>query len=508
MSKAPLIEKVCRAMRESAMTEPGDRVILGLSGGADSVCLLLVLAELSAEMDFRLRAVHVEHGLRDSAQRDAAFVQSLCEREGIPLHTEHVRAAEYAAEHGLSVEEAGRMLRAQACLLAAGEWDADCALAGEAAPGRIRIALAHHMEDCAETVLFQLCRGSSLAGLSGIRPVSGDRIRPLLGATRAEIEAFLLSRGQNWCEDETNATDAYTRNRIRRHILPALEQSVHGGAVRHLAEIAAEAAEAEAYLAERTQEAAAACLEPDGALRVAELRRLPELMQRRVLYLLLTEQAGRSRDIGRRHVEALLALCRQPGGSGWLDLPCSIRARRRYGLLSFEKRAAETAAQTETQADRDGFLSYTDGNGRALLCPLLPSCYELSLRENCGPEALQEWQELQGLFRGGGGAEAIQCTKFFDYDKMASPLCFRTREPGDEMTLTPGGGHKALSRLMIDARLPADIRDRMVLPVSGREVLWVPGLRDSAAYRVTPETKRVLCLRLQTENSLSPQSQS
>jgi tRNA(Ile)-lysidine synthase len=194
------------------------------------------------------------------------------------------------------------------------------------------------MEDQAETILFHICRGSSIAGLRGMLPVSGRLIRPLLDETRDRIETYLREKRQTWRTDETNQDPSYTRNRLRLQILPLLEQYVNPAALRHLARLGTEAARTEEYLAARTEEALDRCRIPaegdSGTDRrrndnrtgvfVSRLLQEPGLLQQRILYLLLTGAAGRKKDIGEVHILALLKLARTPG-SGRLDLPAGYQ---------------------------------------------------------------------------------------------------------------------------------------------------------------------------------------
>ncbi|WP_130836340.1 tRNA lysidine(34) synthetase TilS [Lachnoclostridium sp. Marseille-P6806] len=464
-----LARRTGRTMVEFHMTQPGDRVIIGLSGGADSLCLALVLKELSEDMGFLLRAVHVQHGLRETAERDADFVRAFCREEGIALRVEYMQADVYAREHRLSLEEAGRELRQQAFRRAAEDWDAECA----AVRRPCRIALAHHREDCAETVLFHLSRGCSLPGLSGIRPLSENRIRPLIRASREEIEAYLAEKGRDWCLDETNDSDAYTRNRIRHHILPALEESVHGGAAEHIAELALAAAELEDYLERETGRAEALC-RTEGGLCIGRLEEYPLLLQRRILYRALCGAAGRKKNIGRRHVEQLLSLCRSQEGSAQMRFPGGLRAERRYGsLLLFREDAP--------QQNLPGL--YIDGNGISRPFPRAPEAY--AVRE-CPPEQRRSTADER----------ADRYTKYFDYDRIATDLCFRTRCPGDVITIGAGGEKKTLRRFMIDEKIPAAARDRLVLPAAGNEILWVPGFRVSGRFGVADRTERLLEITL------------
>ena len=242
-------EKILAHVRMFVLREkllcPGEPLHLAaaVSGGADSMALLRILLALQPEFGFVLSACHVNHGLRGkTADRDEAFVRAECARLGVPLRVFH--AAEMADEVGLPSEHAGedwaRRLR-YACF---------ARLCGE---GIDVVATAHTANDQAETLLLRLARGTGLHGAAGIRPKRGCYLRPLLALTRQDTESFCRAAGQAWVTDETNATDAYARNRVRRAALPAL-QSTNGAAVENLARFCEKAARADAYFARKAEE--------------------------------------------------------------------------------------------------------------------------------------------------------------------------------------------------------------------------------------------------------------
>ena len=201
--------------------------LLHLSGGADSVCLFLMLCELAEEIDFHLAVVHVNHKIRPEAAADAAYVEELCKSRNIPFILEEKDVKEYAREKHLSEEEAGREVRYQAFEEALGKYGS---CSGEK-EGQGRIAVAHNANDRAETMLFHLFRGTGLTGAGGIRAVRGHIVRPLLCLRREEIEEYLGKKGVFFCIDRTNLEDTYTRNRIRNHILPFAEKEICAGAI-------------------------------------------------------------------------------------------------------------------------------------------------------------------------------------------------------------------------------------------------------------------------------------
>ena len=299
-----MVEQVAKYIRQWHMIEPGNLVIAGVSGGADSVCLCCVLAELSGRLDFTLRVVHVEHGIRgEESVRDAKFVENFCREQGIECVTYPVHVPEYARAQRIGEEEAARLLRYEVFRKEAAKF-----------PGS-RIALAHHMEDNAETLLFQMTRGSGIDGMCGIRPVRCDEdettyIRPLLCVSRQEIELELERRGQLYCTDRTNANLAYSRNRIRHIVLPALKE-INTRAVSHLNQTAERMGELRDYIdAQLAETWPRVALEESQSvvLSVTELKVLPHILQIRIVHRALALVAGAKRDIEAGHLESVLEL--------------------------------------------------------------------------------------------------------------------------------------------------------------------------------------------------------
>lgn len=211
------MRQVQNFIREQKMIMPGDFVIAGVSGGADSVCLFFELLAYQKEIPFSMEVVHIEHGIRgQDSLADANYVENLCKEYGVPFHLVSCDIKKMAQESSLTVEEAGRKARYQAFEQAA----------KKSGRSNCKIAVAHNLDDQAETILMNLARGSGLRGLGGIRPVRENIIRPLLNTRRSEIEAALRGRQITWRTDETNRQTEYTRNRIRLEILPLLAQGV------------------------------------------------------------------------------------------------------------------------------------------------------------------------------------------------------------------------------------------------------------------------------------------
>ena len=254
-----LMNRIWDVVKSEQMLSAGDRVIVGFSGGADSVCLLFALQEIAKEIPLTLYAVHVNHGIRqEEAERDAAFCEKLCKEFKIEFTLIKADVMEIAKTRKISVEEAGRMVRYQAF------WQKEELLYEENPHIPVKIAVAHHKNDQAETVLFRLARGTGLQGLSGINPVNGRIIRPLYNMTKEEIYQMVQKNQLAYVEDSSNQGNHYTRNKIRNQIIPLLESEICSQAVDHIATTASLLREADEYLKEQARIDAKKCVKQDG----------------------------------------------------------------------------------------------------------------------------------------------------------------------------------------------------------------------------------------------------
>ncbi len=501
--KSTLAEKTRAALIKFHMIDPGENLLAAVSGGADSVGLLRALKELEQEMGCHLYAMHVEHGLRGAQSlEDQRFVMELCDKWNIPCHTVSVPVQTYAAEHGCGTEEAARILRYESLEKQRQTIEIQTGK-------RCRIAVAHHREDQAETVLFHLCRGSGLRGLRGMLPVSGEIIRPFLEVERREIREYLTAEGIGWREDATNEEDAYTRNAIRHLVLPLLTEKINSQSIRHIGECAGELAQIQEYMEEQAKSGLESCVlecetvscaenekKTEGKseavtlrmdLSITTLLSYPAVLQDRILYLALAQTAGKMRDLQRVHIEAIRQLA-AGGENGSLTMPYSVTVIRSYDRLCFL--AAQAADKEKEKEKLNTGLS----------------------EEETGPEKKMKWEQgfpvprredylwevLPNPFPDGIVPQK-KYTKWFDYDKIGLFLEFRTRKTRDRITVKEDGSSKKLSRLMIDSKVPSVIREQMVLPCLGSEVLWLPGVRINEAYRVHPGTKCVLKITLKSE---------
>ena len=303
------------------MCPPGSRVLVGISGGSDSVALTLLLLDLAANNEFSVVSLaHLNHELRSSAGRDEAFCRDLAARLGLPIVVERIDVKEYGMSHGLSLEDAARRVRYDFLGRAAAEAGATC------------VAVGHTQDDQAETFLLKLMRGAGLTGLAGIYPRRGQVVRPLLDVSRADLRIYLVGRGEAWMDDESNDDVENPRNRVRHVVLPELDRTARGATRPAIARAAALVREDAEWLDElsRGRFEALATVTPDGVeIDASTLAAEPPPVVRRVLLEAMRQAAG-GREVGLDHVEAVWAiLC---GNGRGADLPGS-RVELRRGKL-------------------------------------------------------------------------------------------------------------------------------------------------------------------------------
>ena len=476
-------ERIFEYCEKHRMLEKGDGVVLGVSGGADSVCLLFALLGLQEKWNLRLHVVHVNHGIRTDAAEDGAYVKQLCEERGIPFYLYEASVEELAKEHGCSTEEAGRQVRYEAFTQVMQKQKCQ------------KIAVAHNQNDRAETMLFHLFRGTGLTGLAGIRPVRGEIIRPILCLNRTEIEEYLEEKGIAYRHDSTNDGDDYTRNKIRHHILPYAEQEIVQGAVANMSRTADILAETEHYIEEQVQIARADCVTenlgemPGFRLQADAFGTLHGFMKKRLVLELLKELSPGQKDIAAIHVEDVCLLFAREGNRE-IHLPYGIRARRQYEELLLERSESvhtsyefeEILIRPEEIAEEE--MSFPLGRGRRMYLK------RLDLEKNTN--------NLQDIPQN-------QYTKWFDYDKIIGCLTLRNRREGDYLTMRSKEAlqHKKVKDYMITEKIPKERRKEIPLLAEGEHVLWLVGYRISEYYKVDENTKRILQVRFTQSNRIA-----
>lgn len=458
----PLEQKAWAAVQQYSLFRQGDRIAIGVSGGADSVALLRFLAARREENQWDLVVCHIHHGLRgEEADRDERFVGALAEHLGLSYAVRHIDAARLALEDHISVEEAGRNARYAFLAETAGEGG--------------YIATAHTLDDTIETVLMNLIRGTGLHGLCGIPRTRGNIIRPLLDVTRAEVEEYLARLGQPYCTDSTNLTDNYTRNRIRHEILPqlrTLNPNFSGAMARMLPQLTAQWEMTETLANEAAQQLQGAC----GALSRQGLLALPQPICDRLLLRLLEQN----------------------------HLPVSATALERMrkilqtgGKLDVAKRAWYFVAEGDSAA-----LIYQPPEG---ILPL-PVSWPVGEESLIFPFGAQKKVKLTLCNK----IVAKQFEKFnisllknsVDCDKIIGNSVLRTRRPGDCIhTGKTGQKPRPLGEAWAAAGIPAWLRPTLLVLADEAGLLWAEGLGSTHRAAVTEKTGQYVIIECQEDKT-------
>ncbi|MEI6209120.1 MAG: tRNA lysidine(34) synthetase TilS [Desulfuromonadales bacterium] len=443
-----LLTLLDRTIRELCLFQPDDTIIVAISGGADSTALLDLLGRLPGYR-LGLVAAHLNHSLRgDNSDSDEEFCRRLAARYSIPFESRRVNVKELAESGRMNLEDAGR--RARIAFL-------DELLEKYAATA---VALAHHADDQAETVLMRLLRGSGMSGLSGMSYCNArGYVRPLLEISRSQIEQYLKECCLEWREDASNHDATYLRNRIRHELLPHLEQ--YNPAIRScLVATASLLRDDEALLgdlAERLFIESSRMEEGTIVFRAGQLRTLGCALRRRVLRNAFTYQAGSLEGLSRRHIDAICAMIDSARPNSRLALPQRVTAVREYDRLLF-KRTPEAVPGTFPGLQIPGPGYY-----------LLPAGGSLSIEVS---EAPDDFCTLPGH------------TAFLNLDKTPFPWQVRTFRPGDRMTPLGMSGSKKVKDIFIDRKIPSSDRRNIPLLFCNDELIWIAGVCVSEKCRI------------------------
>ena len=464
-----MLSKVRKTIAHHAMLLEGERVIVAVSGGPDSVALMKALSLLAPEYRLSLVVAHLNHGLRGAeADEEEGFVRSLSYRMELEFVSGKIDIAALK-EPGKSLEELCREERYAFLKKAAVDYGAG------------KIAMGHHREDQAETVLMNLLRGSGAEGLRGMRPVrEGLIIRPLLQVTRKEILAFLEERGLSFRTDSSNAQECHLRNRIRHQLLPLLKTGFNNRIEENLSRTAEIMRLDDDYLATEVEEwlCRRDLSGPLGGKRLplAEFLKLHLALQQRVMKNLLTRMSHSGQGIGYKHVQAALTLASGSCGSASLDLPDGVLLRREYDTIIFTRSPERPAGSPVRGA-----------SGKRTFCypVMIPGWTEV-------PEAglVINFQFVdrtdQAVISAPGGPV------YLDYEVLCPPLFIRNVIPGDRMQLLGMTGKKKIKALFIDEKVPRGRRDMLPLLADQLSVIWAVGLRISSRVGIREQTHQVL----------------
>lgn len=451
-------KKVMAFVDEYKMLNKRDVVIVGLSGGADSVCLLFMLKKLQRMYGLKLHAVHINHCLRgEEADEDAKFVKALCERIEVSykIFTYDIRAM--AAEKGISIEEMGRIARYEA-------------FSSEMEKlGGTKIATAHHMDDNAETMLFNLFRGTGIRGLSGISPCRDNVIRPLMCLTRKEIEEYLEIIGETYRNDSSNFSDDYTRNKIRHNIISYARENILEGVTSHMFDTAKQLKNVDNYLRKQAEKCADRIVQYQPYITLIEkeaFKKTDPALKSYVLAVAWEKAAPGELPLNRRHLEAIAKLAEENSGKD-VCLPNNWIAASGYYHIFFYVSTSLTKCMDELPVKAPGTFEF--GNKKEK--------FKFKKEKYNG--------EKKKISK-------ATYTKCFDYDKIGSRPILRTRRENDYIIINSKGDRQSLNRYFINEKIPAKLRDQTILLADGNRIMWVVGFRISEDVKVTEETKTML----------------
>ncbi len=440
-----MTEKVLETIREHNMLKEGDKVLVAVSGGADSVGLLTVLCELRDILKIEVFAANLNHNLRGGdSDGDTEYVKYICEKMNVRLFCRSEDIAKMAKEDSIGEEECGRRERYRLFEDAAKEL------------GGAKIATGHHAEDNAETVIFHLIRGSGTRGMGGILYVRENVIRPLLDVKKSDIEEYLRKKGIDWRTDKSNFSLEYARNRIRHVLLPEMEDIFHGAAER-ISRTAHITADDEDYLQREAERSGAF---KNGVIDGKIFSSLHESLKRRIIIKALEEWKVKDIDFKKIKIVADIAEGRT-GRSA--DLGGGVTVRNEYQRTGIVKTKEKRQFVREVSYGENAKISF------------LNHLIEVKTVDKC--EKMSDNNMIA----------------VYDADKLGN-FEIRTRADGDYIYLKKSGGRKKLKELFIDEKLPRDERDALLLAAKGSEIIFVPKVRVSERYRPDIDTKRFVIL--------------
>lgn len=448
-----MLKKVISYIEKNKILQDRDSVLLGVSGGADSVCMLHVLYSLREKYHLKLYVVHVNHGIRGSeAKRDADFVEQMAENLQIPFRVVMANIPEMAKEQKLSEEEAGRIFRYNTFEQVANEVGAN------------KIAVAHNLNDNSETVLFNLFRGSRLKGLTGISPMRGQIIRPLLCCSRNEIEQYLQENNLSYCTDSTNKETDYSRNRIRLKLMPYIKENINQKAEYNIVNAAENLSQVYEYIYGEAQKAYKIHVKDNVLLNSAE--DLNVVILQEVVKMWILENTGRLKDIKANHVNIVIGLLSNQV-SKKSELPYGLKLIKTYEGVKVLPENNEVKDSNRQTIIEDGKIFNTE--------KITVTVENESFDKSNIPDLLY--------------------TKWLDYDKIKG-LTLRKRLPGDYIEISGSESgrsvKKKLKKYFIDNKIPQEERNNIWLLADGNHVVWIVGYRISEMCKVTDSTKRII----------------
>ena len=452
---AHIEEKVKQYIEEQKLIKKGDTIVVGVSGGADSMMLLHFLKNHQDFYKLQLKVAHVHHGIRKEADDDQEYVQEICKKWEIPCYVHLCNIQKLSQQNKISEEEAGRIERYNFFISLTNQDD--------------KIATAHNTNDQAETMIMRFLRGADTKGLRGIQAKRGNIIRPILCLTREEIETYCKVYKIQYHDDHTNFQTIYTRNKIRLECIPYIKEHFNQNIIKTLFEHSQIYEETEAFLEEYIHEIFDKVVTKKNTqieISIKELLKEKVYIQKRLIYKSLEDFIGHSKDLTLLHVKSILGLLEKQNGKR-IDLPYGVIAYRVYEHIILSR-------------VNEGVISNYEYPLELGINNIEPLKIQIHLQ--CVPRKTFE-QSHQNMY-----------TKYIDYDKIRDSLHLRTRQVDDYIVLQSGS--KKLKKLYIDEKIPQHQRSSHPIIADGKEVIWVLDSRLNSNYFVTDQTRHILEIKV------------
>ncbi len=459
-----MCRKVLSYINDNNLIKAGDKILVALSGGPDSVCLLKILFELKEELKIDIAAVHLNHLLRgEDSFKDEEYVVNICNNMGIQCFVKRVDINIYSKEHKLSSEMAGRNVRYDFFdeILEMEKFD--------------KIATAHNANDQAETILFRLMRGTGLEGLGGIK-VSRDNkvIRPILCLTRKEVERYIEIMELNPRIDKTNFEKIYNRNKIRLDILPYMKENFNEDIIQTLNRMSLLVQKDNIFLENLSLSFYNKyCIEYDDYFIIkADIFKEEEPIVNRVLRRAITRYSKSNYDFEMKHIYKISCLAKKESGKV-VDLPNKICAENIYGDIYIKKKMEKCDINNEKE---EIILNKSNINGNEV------KFYSFSI----------EFFIVENYKNNDVNLNESNFIKYFDFDEISNKISIRNRKNGDKILLLGMNGSKKLKDIFIDMKIPKEERSNIPILWFDEEIAWIIGIRTSEKYKITDKSKNIL----------------
>lgn len=458
-------EVVLKNIKEYDLIKENENIVIGVSGGTDSMALMHVLLDIQEDIPFNIIVAHVNHGVRGvEASKDERFVKSVANKLKIPYFSKNVDMVLYGKEMGITAEEAGRELR----------YGFFREILSNRGGGKI--AVAHNLNDQAETLLMRFFRGTGIDGLKGMDFITGDIIRPILNINRDDIEEYISLNNIEIVLDKTNLLPIYTRNKVRLELIPYIEENFNPNILNTLWRMSQISNIDSKFLEEYSQKRYNYMLKVESKNSVVLhgnlFKKESPSIQQRIVRNSLQKIHGSLQGFSEQHISSITDLFNLALTGKKLNLPNNIIARVNYEELILEINRLEETMPYNLKLN----LGYNEFDELDYIIRL---------------NMVTKEQSKKDLKNKG--------TNIFDYDKIKGNLYVRNRKPGDRFVPYGMKGSKKIKDYFIDEKIPKDIRDEIPLIVDDENILYVLGYRTSELYKVTEDTKNFLSIEYESK---------